>query len=100
MHDPRIEKLADVLVNFSVGVKKDQLVRVRRGLYVLQSKYRIASPHPFGLAQALEPGSYVSFETALAARGWIPESVHITASVVPGRKSSHLGELVLHGAGA
>ncbi len=28
MRDPRLEKLADVLVNYSVGVKKDQLVRL------------------------------------------------------------------------
>src|SRR4051812_16259639 len=28
MRDPRLEKLADVLVNYSVGVKKDQLVRI------------------------------------------------------------------------
>ena len=28
MRDPRLAKLADVLVNYSVGVKKDQLVRI------------------------------------------------------------------------
>jgi len=28
MRDSRLEKLADVLVNYSVGVKKDQLVRI------------------------------------------------------------------------
>ena len=28
MRDVRLEKLADVLVNYSVGVKKDQLVRI------------------------------------------------------------------------
>src|SRR5687767_6449330 len=28
MRDPRLERLADVLVNYSVGVKKDQVVRV------------------------------------------------------------------------
>jgi aminopeptidase len=28
MQDPRLEKLADVLVNYSVAVKKDQLVRI------------------------------------------------------------------------
>jgi aminopeptidase len=28
MYDPRINRLADVLVNYSVGVKKDQLVRI------------------------------------------------------------------------
>ena len=28
MRDPRLEKLADVLVNYSVGVKPGQLVRI------------------------------------------------------------------------
>src|SRR5688500_19471416 len=28
MRDPRLEKLADVLVNYSVGVKKDHVVRL------------------------------------------------------------------------
>src|ERR1044071_1647400 len=28
MRDPRLEKLADVLVNYSVAVKKDQIVRI------------------------------------------------------------------------
>jgi hypothetical protein len=72
------------------ALKAQELIRIRRGLYVLPTKYRTEAPHPFAIAQALEPGSYVSFETALSAHGWIPEAVRVTASVVPGRKSSHL----------
>src|SRR5882762_1029548 len=72
------------------ALKAQELIRIRRGLYTLPSKYRSEPPHPFAVAQALEPGSYVSFETALSTHGWIPESVHITASVTPGRKSSRL----------
>jgi hypothetical protein len=72
------------------ALKAQELIRIRRGLYVLPPKYRTEPPHPFALAQALEPGSYVSFETALSANGWIPEAVRVTASVVPGRKSSRL----------
>jgi hypothetical protein len=55
---------------------------------VLDSKYRDTPAHPFALAQALWPGSYVSFETALSHHGWIPEAVHTIASVTSGRKSS------------
>jgi hypothetical protein len=72
------------------ALKSQELVRVRRGLYILAPKYRGEPAHPFVVAQALEPGSYVSFETALSTHGWIPESVRTTASVVPGRKSSAL----------
>ena len=72
------------------ALKADELVRIRRGLYVLATRLRTEPPHPFAIAQSLAPGSYVSFETALSVHGWIPESVRITASVVPGRKSSTL----------
>ena len=72
------------------ALKARELIRVRRGLYVLPPKYRTEAPHPFAIAQALEPGSYVSFETALGTHGWIPERVRVTASVATGRKSSRL----------
>jgi hypothetical protein len=72
------------------ALRTQELVRVRRGLYLLAPEFRTEPPHSFALAQALEPGSYVSFETALSSHGWIPESVRVTASVVSGRKSSAL----------
>jgi aminopeptidase len=53
MRDPRLEKLADVLVNYSVGVKKDQVVRISgppiaQPLIVeLYRKVIAAGGHPF-----------------------------------------------------
>lgn len=69
------------------AMKAGELVRLQRGAYVLTNKHR-NPPHPFALAQAFVPGSYVSFETALAHHGWIPEAVRVVASVTPGRKST------------
>jgi predicted transcriptional regulator of viral defense system len=69
------------------ALKAGELTRLRRGLYLLAHALRDYPPHPFALAQSLVPGSYVSFETALAHYGWIPEAVRVTASVTPGRKS-------------
>lgn len=77
------------------AMKADELIRVRRGVYVLNAKLRNQSVHPFALAQAVVPGSYVSFETALAYHGWIPESVRTTASVTPGTKSEALDHPLL-----
>jgi hypothetical protein len=74
------------------AIKNQELVRLHRGLYVLNDHLRDFPCHPFHLAQMLFPGSYISFETALAYHGWIPESVFITKSVVPGRKSKQLQE--------
>ena len=69
------------------ALKAGELIRIKRGMHMLDKKYRPYPAHPFGLAQALVPGSYVSFETALSFHGWLPERVFSTASVSPGRQS-------------
>ncbi len=69
------------------SMKNGELVRLQRGLYILANRFRSTPCHPFATAQALAPTSYISFETALAYHGWIPERVFTIASVVPGRKS-------------
>ncbi len=69
------------------AIKSGDLVQIQRGLYILSSSYRKTPLHPFTVAQALAPGSYISFETALSFHGWIPERVYTTSSVIPGRKS-------------
>ena len=69
------------------ALKEGTLLRLKRGLYYLKPSNAGDSIHPFAVAQALLPGSYVSFETALAFHHWIPEAVYTTASVNSGRKS-------------
>lgn len=69
------------------ALKDGTLVRLKRGTYLLAQSSSDKTPHPFAVAQALLPGSYVSFETALSYHGWIPEAVYVTASVSPGRKT-------------
>jgi len=69
------------------ALKGGSLIRLKRGLYTLSPKWRRSPPHPYAIAQAILPGSYVTFETALSHHGWIPEAVYQTASVTPGRKS-------------
>ncbi|MGD9811722.1 MAG: hypothetical protein AB7U35_10385 [Sphingobium sp.] len=69
------------------ALKDGSLIRVKRGTYLLGRPYRSEQVHPFAIAQGLVPGSYVSFESALAHHGWIPEGVFVTASVSPGRKT-------------
>jgi hypothetical protein len=69
------------------ALKDGSLTRIKRGLYALGDRYQHGAPHPFAVAQALVPGSYISFETALSYHGWIPEAVYTTASVNAGRKT-------------
>ena len=74
-----------------------ELLQVRRGLYVVAQMQQVSLPHPFVLAQALQPGSYISFESSLGFHGWIPESVPVTLSVLPGRRQLSLQHAVLGG---
>src|SRR3546814_1746437 len=69
------------------ALKDGTLIRLKRGTYLFPQSSRAEAPHPFAVAQALLPGSYVSFETALSYHGWIPEAVYVTASATPGRKT-------------
>lgn len=64
-----------------------ELLRLRRGRYVLARQFRVHPVHPFALAQDFAAGSYVSLETSLAYHGWIPEAVHSVASITSKRKS-------------
>ncbi|MFD1104631.1 type IV toxin-antitoxin system AbiEi family antitoxin domain-containing protein [Sphingobium olei] len=69
------------------ALKDGSLIRLKRGTYALGRPFRSDPIHPFAMAQAILPGSYISFETALSHHGWIPEAVFETASVTPGRKT-------------
>lgn len=69
------------------ALKAGELLKVRRGLYVLAQEYRKNPVHPFALAQQLMPGSYVSAESALSYHGWIPEAVRSVLSITAKGKS-------------
>lgn len=69
------------------ALKAGELLRVKRGIYVLANKFRDYPVHPFALAQQLVPGSYVSAESALSYHGWIPEAVRSVLSMTATAKS-------------
>jgi predicted transcriptional regulator of viral defense system len=52
-------------------IHSGELLQLRRGLYVTRRDI-----HPYCLAASIYGPSYVSFETALAFHGLIPEAVH------------------------
>jgi len=68
------------------ALQHGELRQLRRGFYLLAPQLQNKTPHPFVLAQALQSGSYISFESALSFHGWIPEGVPMTLSVLPGRR--------------
>lgn len=69
------------------ALKTGELLRVKRGIYVLDNKFRDFPVHSFALAQQLMPGSYVSAESALSYHGWIPEAVRSVLSITAKGKS-------------
>ena len=65
------------------ALKKGDLIRLRRGLYLLSNKYRHKKVSQFFLASRIVPQSYVSLESALSYYGWIPERVSRVTSILP-----------------
>ena len=68
------------------ALKAREILRLARGVYILDPSLSGVHPHSFVVAQALRPGSFVSFESALAWHGFIPEAVRQVRCVAPGRR--------------
>lgn len=54
-------------------IKKGELTKVKRGLYVAGPKIKMARPEPFLIANHLWGRGYASLESALSYWGLIPE---------------------------
>lgn len=68
------------------AIKAGEILRIKRGLYVLNSEYRKTDPPPFAVAALLYSPSHISLETALGYHGLIPEAVYQVASVTTRRR--------------
>jgi hypothetical protein len=62
-----------------------EIIGIRRGLYCLAEKYRRRPFDLFEVAQRIYGPSYISFESALSFRGWIPEAVRSVTSASIGK---------------
>ena len=62
-----------------------EVLRVARGLYCLRSDFLNFKLDPHVFATLIDGPSYLSFESALAYQGWIPEAVYSFASASLGR---------------
>jgi hypothetical protein len=82
---------ADVRRQLSRWVRSGRVRQLRRGLYTLAPPYQNTIPHPFLIANALMPGSYVSAQSALAFYGLIPEYTPRTLSITMLRPSQWEG---------
>jgi len=55
------------------AVAAEEILRIRRGLFCLHSRYGTGRLHPFELAQRIHGPSYIRMELALAHHGSTPE---------------------------
>lgn len=78
-------KTSQIKLQLVRWAKAGRLLKLRRGLYVLGKPYRRIEPHPFLVANHLQSGSYVSFQSALAYYDLIPEHVPVVTSATTGR---------------
>ena len=67
------------------AVASGEVLRLKRGIYLLAPPYRRSEPHPFAIAALLHPSSHISLESALAHHGLIPEAVVQVSSVTAAR---------------
>ncbi len=77
------------------AVASGEVLKLKRGFYVLSEPYRKTHPHPFAVAPMLYGPSAISLESALAFHGLIPEAVYQTTSTTPKRSyrtSTPLGD--------
>jgi predicted transcriptional regulator of viral defense system len=82
------ESAREVRLQLSHWVKDGRLIKLRPGLYTLNPSKWEGFWHPFLIANQLQPGSYVSVQSALSFYDMIPEYVPVTTSVGPGRQET------------
>jgi len=64
------------------AIKKEEIIQIRRGLYLLADRYRQKKLSKFFLASRIVSHSYLSLDSALSYHGWIPEHVTTVTSIL------------------
>jgi len=67
------------------AVVAKEVLRLKRGQYILAEEYRKSTYHPYVIASMLHAPSHISLESALSFHGLIPEAVFQVSSVTAAR---------------
>ncbi len=73
-------KVNNINAKIAYMVKKGELLRLKKGLYLLGKNYRNTPIDLISVANQLYVPSYVSFDYALSYHGLIPERVYVITS--------------------
>lgn len=80
--------VSNVNAKISYMVKKGELIRLKKGIYLLGDDYQKEPVDMISVANILYTPSYVSYEYALSYYGLIPERVYeVTSASLRGKKS-------------
>ncbi|MBR9860398.1 hypothetical protein GYB22_06550 [bacterium] len=74
-------------------IKNNELISIRRGLYVVGPELDLPQPEPFLIANHLRGPSYVSLESAMSYWNMIPERVYEISSVTTKSSKTYRTEL-------
>ncbi len=82
-----IDKVSNINAKIAYMVNKGELIRLKKGLYILGEDYQTTSIDTISLSNLLYAPSYVSFDYALSYYGLIPERVYeITSATMRMKK--------------
>ena len=73
-------KVNNINAKIAYMVKKGELLRLKKGIYLLGEDYRSSPVDMISIANQLYTPSYVSFDYALSYHSLIPERVHVITS--------------------
>jgi len=73
-------EVSNINAKIALMVKKGELIRLKKGMYILGEDYRTVPVDTITVANLLYVPSYVSFEYALSHYGLIPERVYEVTS--------------------
>jgi len=76
LYDILKNRFSNVNEKISNMIKKNDIIRLKRGIYFFNSKYNTTPLDKISVANILYTPSYVSFEYALSYHGLIPERVY------------------------
>ena len=88
LRDSLVNSFSNVNEKISQMVKKKDITRLKRGIYIFNQKLQDSSVDKITVANMLYTPSYVSFEYALSYHGLIPERVYeVTSASIRAKKT-------------
>lgn len=76
------------------ALKKGELLRLKRGLYMLAPEFQETRVSQYYVASQMFPHSYISLESALSYHGWIPERVTSLYSITQRGRNTQISNSV------